>query len=152
MLLCLASVGARAQSSRTVSLSLSGAGSAMQNPTLEDYEAGYVTAATPLTWTVTVNAPRSNCVYSAEIAVRAASATIGNGKSVADVSWAAGGTFTALSTSYVTVATVPLATGTRSGTGAMTFRTILRWSETSGAFSGASLQFRVNVTTSGSGC
>lgn len=124
----------------------------MQNPTLADYEAGFVTDATPFTWTATINGPRNNCTYNTTVQMRATSSTIGNGKSIANVSWSNGGAFTTLTTSYVTIGTAALTSGTRNRSGTITFRTQLDWDETSASFAGSQLQFQVTTTSSGSGC
>lgn len=148
-LLLLVSSVASAQ--RTVTLAISG-NAATQNPTLADYEAGFVTDATPLTWTATVNGPRSNCTYTTTVSMRASSSTIGNGKSIADVSWSSGGAFTELTTSYVTIGTATLTSGTRSASGSISFRIQLDWTEESASYAGAGLQFQVSTRASGSGC
>lgn len=150
--LVLAPALAAGQSSRSVTLSVTGASTRMQSPTRADYEAGYVTDATPLTWTATVNSPRTSCTYTATVSVRATGTTIGNGKSIADVRWSNGGTYTALTTTYATIGTVALTSATRSRSGTLTFRTLLDWSEESTGFAGTGLQFQVSAVTSGSGC
>jgi hypothetical protein len=143
---------ASAQSSRSVTLSITGGNVATQNPTRADYDAGFVTDATPLTWTATVNSPRNNCTYNATVQMRATSTTIGNGKSIANVRWSNGGAFTTLTTSYVTIGTAALTNGTRSRSGSLTFRILLDWTEESASFNGTGLQFQVSATSSGSGC
>ena len=150
--LVLAPALAAGQSSRSVTLSVTGASTRMQSPTRADYEAGYVTDATPITWTATVNSPRSNCTYTATVQVRATGSTIGNGKSIADVQWSNGGNYTALTTSYATIGTAALTSGTRSRSGTLTLRTLLDWTEASTGFAGTGLQFQVSAVTSGSGC
>lgn len=143
---------ASAQSSRSVTLSITGGNTATQNPTRADYDAGFVTDQTPLTWTARVNSPRNNCTYNARVEMRATSSTIGNGKSVSSVSWSDGGAFTQLTTSYVTIGTAALTSGSRNDSGTLTFRIQLDWTEESASYAGAGLQFRVSATSSGSGC
>lgn len=149
VLLVLASSVASAQ--RTITLSINDGG-AMQNPTLADYDAGFVTTAIPLTWTATVNGPRNNCTYDSTVQMRATGSTIGNGKSIADVSWSNGGAFTALTTSYVTIGTAALARNNRNESGSIVFRIQLDWTDESASFNGAGLQFQVITTSTGRGC
>jgi hypothetical protein len=143
---------ASGQAPRSVTLAVTGANTSIQNPTRADYDAGFVTDATPVTWTATVNSPRTNCTYTATVQMRATGSTIGNSKSIADVTWSNGGAFTALTTSYVTVGTAALTSGTRSSSGTLTFRIALDWTEESASFNGAGLQFLVSATSSGTGC
>jgi hypothetical protein len=149
VLLVLAPSVASAQ--RTVTLEIAG-NAATQNPTLADYDAGFVTDATPLTWTATINGPRNNCTYNTTVQMRAMSASIGNGKSIADVLWSDGGPFTPLTTSYVTVGTAALTRNNRSESGSLIFRIQLAWTEESPDFDGTSLQFQVTTTSTGRGC
>jgi len=151
-LLVLLPALASGQQSRTVTLAITGGNVATQNPTRADYDAGFVTRATPLTWTATVIGPRSNCTYNATVQMRATSSTIGNGKSIADVRWSNGGAYNTLTTSYVTIGTGALTSGTRSRSGSLTFRILLDWTEEDASFNGSELQFLVSATSTGSGC
>jgi hypothetical protein len=144
-------VSSVASAQRTVTLSLSG-NAATQNPTLADYDAGFVTDATPLTWTATINGPRNNCTYTATVSMRASNSTIGNGKSIANVSWSAGEAFTTLTTSYVQIGTATLTSSSRSESGTLTFRIQLDWTDESASYNGAGLQFLVSTRALGSGC
>jgi len=152
----LAPAAARGQ---TVTLSVSSAATAMQNPTLADYDAGAVTDATPATYTVTLSntSARPNCTYATAVQVRASTTTIGNAKAIGTVSWSTGGAYTALTTAWVTVATHNLTKATGQSTantasGSLTFKISLAWTETSASFAGSTLEFQASVTPSGNGC
>lgn len=152
--LCLVPAAAWGQ---TVTLSVSSAATAMQNPTLADYDAGAVTDATPASYTVTLASGKPNCTYATKVQVRASSSTIGNAKAIGTVSWSTGGAYTALTTSWMDVATHNLvkATGqstTNTATGSLTFTISLDWTETSASFAGSTLEFQTSVTPSGTGC
>lgn len=152
LLLALLPGLAAAQAARSVTLSVTNGSVAMQSPTRADYVAGYVTDATPLTWTATVNTPRSNCTYTATVSVRATTTTIGNGKSIADVRWSNGGAYTTLTQTYTTIGSVALTSATPSRSGTLTFRTLLAWTESAASYAGTGLQFQVSATSSGTGC
>lgn len=160
LLLALMSLGPAVARAQTVTLSVSSATTALQNPTLADYDAGFVTDATPASYTATLtnSSAKTNCTYATSVQVRAAATTIGNAKAISTVSVLTGGTYTALSTtSWVTIATHNLTKAVGQGTqntasGSITFRVSLAWTETSASFSGAALEFQASVTPSGTGC
>ena len=155
-LIGLVPAAARAQ---TVTLSVSSLGSAMQNPTLANYDAGFVTDATPASYTVTLTnaSAKNNCTYATAVQVRASSATIGNAKAISTVSWSTGGAYTALTQSWATIATHNLVKATgqstvNTATGSLTFRVALAWSEPSASFAGTALEFQASVSPTGTGC
>ena len=141
-------------SGQTVTLTISGANVAMQNPTLADYDAGFVIDATPLTWTATVNSPKRDrdCTYNVTVQVRASSNNIGNSKSISNVRWSNGGAPVPLTQTYATIGTAALNRSTPSRSGSLTFRILLNWTESNASFTGSGLQFQVLADPIGSKC
>lgn len=150
VLIVLAPVGARAQG---VTLSFSNLQSNTQNPTLADYESGYLVDATAATWTLSVSGSRTNCAYSSRMQIRATTASLGSGKAISDVEWRLNsGSWNSLTTTFADVVTAPLSRSNTSDNGTLSFRIRLDWGDDAASYTSAQLQFQVIVTPSGTNC
>lgn len=126
---------------QTVTLTVSNAGSLMQNATLADYANGYIVDATPVNYSVSLSGSNSVCatVYLAG----ATNAAADNG--LGDVNWGKNATNqdAPLSTAAAVVASHFLTTSSRTATGTIYFRTSLAWADGPQTYLGPSLTFSV---------
>ena len=145
LLLALLPVRACAQRDRT-QLTLSGFTGAFPTPAVVDLDAGFVTAASQLTFTIT-NVARKN-VQTAHIYISASSATLGGTKPSSDVQWklSTGTTYTALSTTnaLVGVYNIPTTVGA-SVSAALDLELLVRWTDPPGTYTGTNLVITMTV-------
>ena len=126
---------------QTVTLTVSNAGSLMQNATLADYGNGYIVDATPVSYTVTLSGSNSVCATVALAGATNAAAA----KGLSDVTWGTNATIqnAPLSTNAATVASHFLTTSSRTATGTVYFQTSLAWADGPQTYLGPSLTFSV---------
>ena len=144
--------GAIALPAQTVTLTMTGASTQMANPTLAEYTAGSMVQATPIGYTLRLNSGRSSCTYTVRVRLRAATSILGGTKPVSDLQWATAGGYTAMTTSYATVATHTLTTASTTASGSITLKILLNWTDAATSYAGTGLGFQVSGTASGSGC
>ena len=126
---------------QTVTLTVSNAGSLMQNATLADYGNGYIVDDTPVSYTVTLSGSTSVCATVALAGATNAAAA----KGLSDVTWGTNATIqnAPLSTNAATVASHFLTTSSRTATGTVYFKTSLAWADGPQTYLGPSLTFSV---------
>jgi hypothetical protein len=148
----LACAAGRALGAQTVTLTTTGANAPMTTPALADYTAGFVTLATPITYTLKLNSGRSNCTYTVLVQVKASAATIGSSKLLSDLQWSTTGGYTGFTTTYVTVGTHTLTTASTTASASVRVRMLLNWTDTAISYAGTSLGFQTSGTAAGTGC
>ncbi len=146
-LLALMAVVAAPLAAQTVTFTMSSAGAAFPNPTLANYQAGFVDNTTPITYTVTVASPAAGRTYNTTVLVQATSTTYGT-KTLSDLQ--CGPTTAALQaltsgSTWVTIATHPLTSTTRSASGTIYLRSLLKWTDTGSSYT-VPLRFQISVT------
>jgi hypothetical protein len=130
-----------------VTLTVSDAGSLMQDATLDDYAQGYIIGLTPVTYTVTLSGNQGVC---ATVQLKGATAA-GSDHGLSDVRWGltAANQTTTLATTAATVRSHLLtttSTSTRTATGVIYFRTInLSWGDGPKTYLGPDLIFDVSA-------
>jgi len=130
-----------------VTLTVSDAGSLMQDATLDDYAQGYIIGLTPVTYTVTLSGNQGVC---ATVQLKGATAA-GSDHGLSDVRWGltAANQTTTLATTAATVRSHLLtttSTSTRTATGVIYFRTInLSWEDGPKTYLGPDLIFDVSA-------
>ena len=145
-------VSARTLPAQTVTLTTTGASTPMTTPTLADYTAGAVVDATPIGYTLRLNSGRSSCTYTVLVQLKASTAVLGGTKPVSDLQWSSTGGYTAMTTTFVTVATHTLTTASTTASGSITLKILLNWTDTASSYTGTGLGFQTSGTASGSGC
>ncbi len=145
-------VSALALPAQTVTLTTTGASTQMANPTVTQYVAGSMVQATPIGYTLRLNSGRASCTYTVLVQVKSATATLGGTKPVSDLQWATTGGYTAMTTTFVTVATHTLTTTSTTASGNITLKILLNWTDTATSYAGTGLGFQVSATTSGGSC
>jgi hypothetical protein len=153
VLLCLAIalVGGARRAHAQVTISLAGGPVSFASPTGVDFAAGSVTDPTVVTFTVNVTGgaatQRTSLVY-----VRAASATLGGGKALADLQWSSAnnpGVWTSVTTTNVLIETRQIKKNGINDPWSeqVTFRMQLHWATDAPATYGVGLVFTLTVTT-----
>ena len=126
---------------QTVTLTVSDAGSLMQDATLDDYANGYIIGSTPVTYTVTLTGSNSVC---ATVFVQGATQA-GGDKAVGEIKWGANASNqnVTLTTSANAVGSLFLTTSSRTQSGVVYFRTPIDWTDAPNTYIGPSLTFSV---------
>jgi len=139
LLLSLLAADAAAQ---TVTLTVTDAGSLMQDATLDDYAQGFIIGSTPVTYTVTLNGGSTSVC--ATVYVRGATQA-GGDKAVGEIKWGANATNqnVTLTTSAHAVGSLFLTTSNRTRSGVLYFRTPIDWTDAPNTYIGPSLTFSV---------
>lgn len=129
----------------------SGSPVAFPNATEANYDAGFVTATSPLAFTVDLNSGPPGVNRTTIVSIRAASAVMGGTKPISDLQWRRSdlGTWNGLTTSNVTVESRPIV---RNGTNdpwsnSILFRTLLSWSSDGPASYAPTIILTVTLTT-----
>ena len=144
--------GVRTLPAQTVTLTTTGASTQMASPTLANYTAGEVIGASPIGYTLRLNSGRSNCTYTVRVRVKASTTVLGGTKPLSDLRWSTTGGYTAMTTTFVTVATHVLTTASTTASGSITLKILLNWTDTATSYAGTGLGFQTSGTASGSGC
>jgi len=144
-----AALGGRAASAQ-VQLTVGGGPVNFSAPTVTDYTNGFVLDATPLSYTVNIQADL-NTQRTSIIEISSTSANLGGGKALSDLQWRRSdlGTWNALTTSPATVESRPIRNGTLNDpwSNSVVFRLLLSWTADGPATHTANITVTLTVTT-----
>jgi hypothetical protein len=149
--LALALVGGLQRAHAQVTLTLTGGPVSFASPTGVDFAAGSITDPTMVTFTVDVRG-RGPGRRTTAVSIRAASATLGGGKVLADLQWSGAnnpGVWTSLTTSDVLIETRQVRHEKLNDPWSeqVTFRMLLHWATDAPATYRVGLVFTLTVTT-----
>jgi hypothetical protein len=132
-----------------LSLTLTQTPNVFPAPAVADYNAGLIQNATGIVFTINVSGPAAD--RTSTVSVRAASASLGNGKALSDLEWRRAdlATWNAMTTSDVTVESRPVRKNTLNDpwSNSVFLRMHLSWTTDAPATYSTGLVFTLTVTT-----
>ena len=145
----LSVLGPQIAYAQAATLTLVNAPVSLPSPTVADYNAGFVAAATGITFTVDITSG-PNTKRTTIVSIRSTAATMGGTKPIGDLQWRRAdlGTWNSVTTSDVVVQTVtPFRKGDPPWSNTLFFRSLLSWTADSPGSYSAPLVLTLTVTT-----